>query len=60
MYIDYEKLKLFKQKKYVIEEKLNQELNKLYREYEKNTNNLISYHSIAGDLARVKEDKKEK
>ncbi|WP_207730248.1 hypothetical protein [Clostridium botulinum] len=56
IYVRHKQYKIYKEREVMFKEKLK-ELNATHK---KSSNNLISYHSIAGDLARAKEDKKEK
>ncbi|WP_049043277.1 hypothetical protein [Clostridium sporogenes] len=56
MYLEYKKWNLLKQR----ENKIDVQLSKLNARSKKSSNNLISYHAVAGDIAQARTDKKEK
>lgn len=56
IYIKHKQYKIYKEKEVVINEKLK-EFNATHKN---SSNNLISYHSVAGGIAQSRTDKKEK
>ncbi|MBO0555685.1 hypothetical protein EXQ41_06420 [Clostridium botulinum] len=56
IYVRHKQYKIYKESEVVFKEKLK-EINVTHK---KDSNNLISYHTVAGDIAKARTDKKEK
>ncbi|MDU4597477.1 MAG: hypothetical protein E6Y49_05885 [Clostridium sporogenes] len=56
IYVRHKQYKIYKEREVMVKEKLK-ELNATHK---KSSNNLISYHAVAGDIAQARTDKKEK